>query len=211
MGRSRFAISGGWRTGVSAVPLQAVPLHAASGCILPDVSLAELPTPNREPGFYLSKWHDGWVQAHFIEHLREGLEKDQAAQQAGTTATKMKALKKRDSAFRRLYEEAFEVYLAGDRQVIRRSIREIAYDPEHPQRMVALRFLAEAHLPEMEYKRTKHVTHDNPLQVQQVPFIDPAKLDAMPIEKREQLAEMLREVSATGDPEPRRLRAIDAG
>jgi len=188
-----------------------VTLHSEHGCTLRNVSLAEVPIPRREPGFYLEpRLHHAWVQAHFIEHLREGMDNKQAAAEAGATASRMRSLGRRDSAFKALMNEAHSMYLEQHCDQIRRTMRERAFDKHDPQSARLLVLLAEIALPEMDYKRKNHVTHDNPLQVQAIPYIDPAKLDAMPIEDRELFADLLRRLTSERE-QPPRLRAIDAG
>lgn len=172
------------------------------------MSLAELPRPNREPGFYLEhRVRDAHTQALFIEMVREGMDKSQAAREAGTTATKMKGLKRRDSAFRTLYEEANESYEEALQDKIRCQWHERAFNKDDPHAQKFLEKLIEAHLPEMAYKHSRHITHDNPLDVRVWPGVDPALVDATPIEEREAMLEWMRKVTKD---ERAPLRAIDA-
>lgn len=173
------------------------------------MSLAELRPPNREPGFYLEhRARDAWTQALFIDLVREGVDKSQAAREAGTTATKMKALKKRDSAFRALYEEAGESYEEALQDRIRCQWHTRAFDKDDPQATKFLEKLIEAHLPEMAYKHAKHITHDNPLDVRVLAMVDPELVDATPLEEREAMRDWLEKVKRR---DAGQVRSINGG
>lgn len=157
-------------------------------------------------------------KAQYLQLISSGTEPVLAAAEVGSTATRFRRLRNPsaysyDADFTRAYDEAMEERWELHREKLRKTLHGIAFDPEHPQQLRAALAEAEAHLPEYEHKRSRTVRHgnaeDGPLQIQAIPWISTEALEAMPLEEKRQLLEMLERLRKPEDGP--QLRAIEGG
>lgn len=156
----------------------------------------------------------------YLRFLAEGMTHYYAAKLVGKTASAFKTARRRDRSFgaraAALEKQSVDEDALGD--AIRGSLLSIAIGhlvkdglQEHPKSFEALKMLAEAKLPEWEYKRTKSVRHgqDAPFEIvlgQKVPEEDLARLTAQEREVLRQAVKMIEDTRAHGE-----LRAIEGG
>lgn len=156
-------------------------------------------------------------KAQFLDLLNQGMPRDGAARLVGSTASRMRSEARRDSTFGRWVAAAEEAGQASRPDTIRGALHEVALGhllgskDEHPKAFEALRMLAEAHLPELAYKRNKQVTHgqDKPFEIlvgQRVPESLLEQLSEEEFAKVVEAVRMLEEGQARTE-----LRAIEGG
>ncbi len=161
---------------------------------------------------------DAKQKRDFLDLVSQGMPRDGAARLVGSTASRMRSEATRNGGFARFLEEA-EARGEGVRpDTIRGALHEVALGhllnaerDEHPKAFEALKMLAEAHLPELEYKRNKQVTHgqNGPLEILVGQRVPEALLEQLTAEERAALAEtvrLLEEGKARTE-----LRAIEGG
>lgn len=136
----------------------------------------------------------------FLDRIAAGERHDVAARQVGSTGTRFRWLERNDPEFNRAYLQATEEAPRGLQDRIRKEIGERMFDRSDPSSARLLVLEAEAHLPEYEHRRTRHLKHSGGLTVQAIPFIDQAKLEALPDDRFELFMGVLREIVSDREP-----------
>jgi len=121
-------------------------------------------------------------QQQFLELVAGGERRDHAARIVGTTATRFRRLAKREPEFAARYADAISEYESEFADRLRAELEERAFDRDDKASDRLLLALSEALLPIFEHKRSRKIVHgqDGPFQIQAVPWIDAAKLEALP-------------------------------
>lgn len=152
-------------------------------------------------------------QARFVDLLRDGIRRDEAARAVGSTSKRMRSLQRRDEAFDMLVQDAEAKGKPEYQQWIRRTLDGIAGNTRHPQQLRAAIVLAEAHLPEFEHKRTTRIGNapGEELAIGANARISAETLANLPQEMLEKLLEAKRieRMLERGEIPP--LRAIEGG
>jgi hypothetical protein len=128
----------------------------------------------------------------------------------------MRSEERRNPEFAEWVQEAEKQGKNARPDTIRGALHEVALGhllgerDEHPKAFEALRLLAEAHLPELDYKRTKQVQHGQsaPFEILVGQRVPEEVLAALTSEERAQLLEAVRLLEAG---QQRELRAIEGG
>lgn len=96
-------------------------------------------------------------QLRYLQLREEGLDHTSAARIVGSTGRRIRSALRRDPEFKQLFDELFGDMELALQERIRHEVGERAFDREDPQSGKFLSILAEARLPEMDYKRTRRV------------------------------------------------------
>lgn len=98
-------------------------------------------------------------QRRFLDLTREGVRRDVAAAEVGSTATRFRALIRRDAAFRTQYHEARGTGDGTIEAEVADEFYDRMLDRSDPQSARLLMQAAEALLPMFAYKRQRKVEH----------------------------------------------------
>jgi hypothetical protein len=133
-------------------------------------------------------------QLRYLQLREEGLSHVRAARAVGSTGRRFVSLLRHDEEFRDLYNELFPDFEASLQERIRNELGERAFDRRDPASPRLLALIAEARLPEFEYKRTRRIDQRTQHLAGEGLFLDPR---AIPIDK----VRAIRDLLAAGDPE----------
>lgn len=100
----------------------------------------------------------------FLEHIREGLNRQQAAERVGTTGTRFKFLISRDAEFRRRYEEAKKEGIGELTERLERCAVELALGGHWP----ALKFLLVTYGEQFAWARSARLEVDGKVEIQAI-------------------------------------------
>lgn len=96
-------------------------------------------------------------QIRYLQLREEGLTHVRAARAVGSTGRRFTSLLRHDTAFRDLYNELFPDFESSVQERIRNELAERAFDRKDPASSRFLALMAEARLPEFDYKRTHRI------------------------------------------------------
>jgi hypothetical protein len=100
----------------------------------------------------------------FLEHVREGLNRQQAAEKVGATGTRFRFLCNRDPVFRRRYEEALVEGRGALSERLERCAVELALEGHWP----ALKFMLATYGEQFAWARTSRVEVGTTVEIQAV-------------------------------------------
>ena len=177
--------------------------------------------PRREIELPVGKRPTPEQMLRYCELLAEGVGHFNAARAVGSTASRFRALRNRDQDFDEQARE-IEAQVNGDEALeeqIRGHLVEVALghvygeaDP-HPKAFEALKMLAEARLPEFDFRRTRKTQHsqDGPFEVLIGQRVDSAWLEALPEEELALLEQAMTLIERMKAGERPALRALEGG
>jgi hypothetical protein len=128
----------------------------------------------------------------YLESIRRGVGADLAARAIGTTGTMMRRLRKRDPVFASRYQEAYDEGREHYRERLRAQARLRALNADNPSDRILEVELA-THVPGYEHLRRDRMKVDGRIEHGVILTLDPAALDALPLDKLVALRELLEE------------------
>jgi len=96
-------------------------------------------------------------QLRYLQLREEGLDHTAAARIVGSTGRRIRSALRRDEEFKALHDELFGDMELALQERIRHELGERAFDRDDPQSARLLTLIAEARLPELDYKRTRRI------------------------------------------------------
>lgn len=138
-------------------------------------------------------------QLRYLQLREEGLTHTRAARSVGSTGKRFRSLLRRDPEFKALYEELVPDFETALQDRVRNELSERAFDRRDPQSARLLVLLAEARLPELDYKRTRRI--DQHTTMEQHLTIDPRDFTLEEIERMIEIIENRSQVKTIADAE----------
>ncbi len=128
----------------------------------------------------------------YLESIRRGVGADLSARAIGTTGTVMRRLRKRDPSFAARYEDAYDEGREHYRERLRAQARLRALNADNPSDRILEVELA-THVPGYEHLRRDRMKVDGRIEHGVTIALDPAALDALPLDKLLALRALLEE------------------
>lgn len=131
-------------------------------------------------------------QLRYLQLREEGLTHTRAARSVGSTGRRFRSLLRRDEEFKAAYEELLPDFEMALQERLRNEIVERGFDRKDPASPRLLALMAEARLPEMDYRRTRRINQHTTgtMRHEHAISLDPRALST---EKLEQLRAVLAE------------------
>lgn len=142
----------------------------------------------------------------YLELREEGLTHTRAARSVGSTGKRFRSLLRRDPEFKALYDELVPDFEAGLQDRLRNELVERGFDRKDPQSARILLAMAEAKLPELDYKRTRRI--DQHTRMEQHLTIDPRDFTLEELEALREIVANRSQVREIDDAEV--IREIEA-
>lgn len=126
----------------------------------------------------------------YLDRVAMGVGLDLAARDIGSTGTRMRRYAAREPELKAMIDEALREGDAHYQERLRATARVLALDTNHPQPRILEVELA-THVPGYEHLRRDRVKHEGRIEHGITIDLDPAKLDALPLDKLQALREVL--------------------